>query len=818
MAQNARLGGLTDELIHSILKFDPEKNKQAYKHAKDLATRGLRAHVHARTNQFEVETSYKGLDEKFRVLDRDDLADALQTRLKELEAKTSKWKPEFLYLLLQLSDRPVDNSDVAALEILRPPPSPEPLTWSQIIADDPLSDEEIWKDIDYAAESSEDEKTPKIKETKAGSLLSSVEDEDLYNAVSCVALVATSSLSQVEDAQFWKESPEEESRKVEFSELQAIRETLFMLAGLETSLYHADKRNGSIRVDQKYIFSHAIPKTTHHLFSQLADIGRDLYRLRQWTKRSSSLPLIQTFEAAVGRRLQDYDRTLASLQCRYLLPTTPTAVSMLELHDEVRRTSMPLLQLSKMVSDIEPMLLVNPFIHLETLYEQIIEAQMTLRKDLFDYGSRLFFESLQTYLNPIRKWMESGELGANDETFFVFESDSGMEMASLWHDRFVLRRGQGNALRSPTFLHPAAQKIFNTGKSIVFLKELGIYGTGLASSEPEPRLDHESVCGTGSEVPLAPFAELFQAAFETWIRSKYSLASTVLRSHLFKEYGLLRILENFQIIHFGANGSVFQDFADAIFERRDSRQRGWNDRFLLTELARGIFATALNPGDVEKLVVRSSRSSTESRSVKTLSSITIDYALPWPIQNIILRSSTPTFHQLFTLNLQIHRAKALLQAIPFRALLSPHQHLTNLAYKLRQRLTWLVDILRSYVTETVIMPATAAMTAAIQKAEDIDEMAGIHLKYLARLQEQSLLSENLRPILRAVVALLDLAVAFADIYSQVGEKLRNIDEQFGKLLPFVIAGLRSVGRVGAEPVWEMLAERLEWDKPSKERY
>ncbi len=169
------------------------------------------------------------------------------------------------------------------------------------------------------------------------------------------------------------------------------------------------------------------------------------------------------------------------------------------------------------------------------------------------------------------------------------------------------------------------------------------------------------------------------------------------------------------------------------------------------------------------------------------------------------------------------------------------------------------------------------MAAAMLKAGDIDDMAAIHITYVTRLQYQALLSENLRPINRAVVQLLDLGVALSDTFidaaasqkptrrakstapkskSNVQPKLprrksvvpiivesdssdpdgdqakddgetaaskairtsgfedglNHVDGEFERLLPFVIAGLRSVGRVGAEPVWEMLAERLAWQR------
>ncbi|PSN75339.1 hypothetical protein BS50DRAFT_541293 [Corynespora cassiicola Philippines] len=878
MAQNARVASLTDELIQSIVRFDPETDRKAYRHAKELAARELRGHHYARTNQFDVQRSFAGLDEKFRVLNRDDLADALAKRVQELEGVRNKWIPECLSLLLQLSDRPTENSRVEALELLRPPTPPPPLTWDQILEEEPYSDEEIWKDIDYAAGSSEDEAEPVRKEKSKPSPPTSVEEEDTYDPEACITPVDHSLAAAIEEAQFWKRKPVDDDSKVEITEIQAVKETLFMLAGLSTSLYHLDRQNARIRIKQKNILGHAIANTVDHLLTQLASIGQDLYRLRQWTKRPSSLPLIQSFEAAVTRRLTEYDKSLALLQQRYLIPKAPISVSLLELHDEVQTSSGPFLRLARIVADIEPQLLVNPFVHLETLFDQITLSQMMLERNVFDFLSDIFFECLQTYLKPIRRWMENGELGANDETFFVFENDSGSEASSIWHDRFVLRRGNENALRCPSFLHPAAQKIFNTGKSVVFLKELGIYGAGLDALEPEPRLDHDVVCGNASELPLSPFPELFQMSFQTWIRSKYSLASNILREHLFVDAGLMRVLADMRCLYLGADGSVFQDFADAIFERMDTGQSGWKDRFLLTELARGILTTALHESNAEKLVVRSARTKTQSRSVKVLVGLSVDYALPWTLMNIIQRSSIPIYQQIFTFLLQTYRAKYLLQRVSLKTLHETrNMRLVQTSYKLRHRLIWFTDIIRSYLTETVINLSTEDMIAAMSKAEDIDEMSSIHIKYVARLQEQSLLSHNLEPIHKAIISLLDLSVVFYDIHAKestqkkaiaapvlqipktpgkaaskasrrksfipaiieadssdsegasvkedemskqrpkltsgsLSQNLGSIDEQFGKLLPFVTAGLRNVGRVSAEPVWEMLAERLEWDR------
>lgn len=627
MSQNAKIAGLTDELIQSILKFDPATNRQAYRHAKEIASRGLRGHQYARTNQFDITASFAGLDEKFRIKSRDDLADALQIRLDKLEGAISKFKPDCLSLLLRLADRPLENTHVEALELLRPASPLPTLTWSEILQDDPYSDEELWKDVDFAGDSSADEKTPKKRERLDSSPPSSADGDDTYDWQACVETADIDVVNDLKEVQFWNAVANEDSARVAITEVQVIRETLFMLAGLRTSLYQSDEKQYNIRIDPVYVLSHVMPATTEHLLSQFTDIGKDVFRMRQWAVQPSTSPLNQSFKAAVRKRLLNYDKSLSQLQQRYLLPDLPISVSLLELLDSVETISVPILRLAQIVSDVEPELLVNPFSHLEAIFNQATLAQMTLEKDVFDFMSEMFFECLQTYLKPIRRWMEDGELGNGDETFFVFASDSNSDASSLWHDRYVLRRDGQDNIRSPTFLQPAVKKIFNTGKSVVFLKELGNQDTSSRIIEREPPLDYQTVCGVSEDVPLSSFSELFQAAFKTWIRSKYSVASSVLRQHIFEAGGLMRILVNFEVLYLGKNGSVFEDFANAMFERMDAGRKGWNDRYVLTELARGIYGTVMHATDSERVVVRSVKTNSRTQSVKGLAAVCVDFAV-----------------------------------------------------------------------------------------------------------------------------------------------------------------------------------------------
>jgi gamma-tubulin complex component 5 len=240
----------------------------------------------------------------------------------------------------------------------------------------------------------------------------------------------------------------------------------------------------------------------------------------------------------------------------------------------------------------------------------------------------------------------------------------------------------------------------------------------------------------------------------------------------------------------------------------------------------------------------------------------------------------PIYQQILTILLQTYRAKYLLQRTRLQDIqLIKDARLKQLSYRLRYQLIWFADILRHYLTETVISQCTSAMGVAMEKAQDIDEMANIHIKYLARLQEQALLSDTLKPIYRAVISILDLAVIFHDTLKRSSREpqaslsskpanakaegkrssrlkrrksvipsvvetlddddsasdrdepdqdadgmqttqqtssfegnIRTVNTELTRLLPFLTAGLRNIGRVGAEPAWEMLAEKLEWQK------
>ncbi|KAI9723052.1 MAG: hypothetical protein M1812_001501 [Candelaria pacifica] len=904
MAHFIKTAALTDELISAIAGLTDQQDSRHFQQLHDTTLKGLKQNSFARVNQFDVHNRLGGLEEKFRVLDREDLGDALRERLEELSGRSSKWTPEVLSLFLELSDHPVTKSKVQDLEFLKPPVPPPSLTWAEVIANDPLSDDDVWENVDYSPNSPEDEETDDsldlladTNETQRPSS-ESVDDEDNTdkNARAFLVPVDASVVHDFERTQFWAEDPAEDSladgqgqhsffRQGKsainpITELQALREVLFLLSGLPSSLFIDNTGTGEISITLKYTLQHSSRDAFYKLLQSFAAIATQLQCLRHFARKKQAVPLMQTFSAAIERRLRNYNFLLSTIEERFVGNGENIVVSLIEVHAEMQPKTRPLLQLARLVTDLETVSETLPFMVLDILHEQTCVNQMVGDERDYAYMAEIFFECFHTYIEPIRRWMEHGKLEDDNDMFFVTGRSYEGGQSSLWHDRYALRQDATGKLHAPSFLHTAAKKVINTGKSVVFLKRLGAYeARSIAFSRSEPNLDFQSVCQPSLAASQAPFSELFESAFDIWIESKHHSASGTLRERLYSECGLWRSLDALEYIYFHKDGALSSIFTTTIFNKIDRAREVWNDRFLLTELAQGVFGS-LPYVDARELAVRSSSGGyrdfqSRRRSVKILTTVTIDYALPWPIQNIIKLQSLSSYQRISTFLLQVSRVRYILERR--RLLKEPFSAIDHedgeayLSYSLRHRLLWLANTLYAYLTEVVLDPSSFDMRKRMAAAIDVDAMITVHDRYILSLEDQCLISKKLAPIHQAIISLLDLGIHFSDVHAQyAGEKsfdttnrslasnvsqlppwrrrrrrnddyeddssedenedcaadtsyisfqetayvdrLQKMREQFERLCGFVTVGLRGVSRAGGEPCWEVLADNLAWNR------
>jgi gamma-tubulin complex component 5 len=823
-----------------------------------------------------VARRLEGLEEKFQVLNRDELAAALHTRLVELQGYPNAWHPEILSLLVQLSDRPAQlakiNGSAMPLDANQVPE--QPLSWDDLDASGAaFSDEDIWEEVDFGPSSSDDDfdsVTSEVSLTR-GTPHTPPAPEEEYVIPDAVFVSGENEdlITSMEKAQFWKtenkppvsRGKEEESCPI--TELQLARETIFMLQGLPTSIFW--RFDNDIEVDRSYTLAHSSHTALLSLLKFFTETGSKIDTLRRFTEAPQSIAYMQTFCRGVEDRLREFDGFLSKAQCSYL--SAGSVVSLLQLSDDVRQSSHQLLLLSDLVSKLEKNSTDRPMRCLDLLYNLVCMTEALGDEETSKALAILFFSCFKTYTRSIQLWMESGQVDSTDTAFFVkLKSDNG-DLRTLWHDWYEIDEGHRGE-NIPSFLEPSLLKVFITGKSMVFLRHLNALPDRSQSAIQADTI-FDDVYAESTNTAL-PFSALVESAFDRLVDLNHSASACLLRTELDEQCGLWVSFDALQHVYLGQDLSILSMIDAKIFELMD-RGRSWDDKFLLTEVTRSAFSAMPNM-DLSRLVVRSDGSSSRdpqnlTRTVDILETISIDYVLPWPVANIVTQDAIQIYQRISTFLLQIRRAKYALvkqRSRDGRVVASDDRDGAPV-HSLHHNLLWFLDTLYAHLTYLVISNANQSLHQGLSNAEDVDAMVTAHDTYISSLEDQCLLSNNLAPIHEAIINILDLSIHFADLQtvhaaeegmfdqgdasmlntlrrtrsgegdsdsdsdeddgfeheqtltisfrdSPYGLQMRNVKRQSDHWMNFVADGLKGVARADGLPSWNILAERLEWRK------
>lgn len=730
----------------------------------------------ARIDKFEVARRLDGLQEKFQVLNNDELSDALRLRLEELDTRRFHWSPEALFLFLELSNNPASLSKVENIEILKPADPTAKLTWDDLDVSDTFSEQEdIWKDIDYKAESSDDDevlsitssdvsipritpqssKVPLEEFVPPDNLFITVEDEDLVESLQKCRF-ETDDIGDSNDAKF-------------LSELQVIRDTIFMLEGLPAAVFQ--KHGSCITADRRICLRHTSRTVFHSLLESFCRIGSSVWTLRVYVKTPQTVPFMQTFQREVEILISAFDTFLANEQSNYCFQDGPLSISLIQLLKNVERESRVLLQFANLIEKLDDNLPSESFQCLDLLYDLVCAKQAVGEENEFRETAGIFFKCFESYAKPIQLWMETGELDPLlGSAFFVTAADGSGDLKTLWHNWFSFQERSGQ-LYAPKFLHPSSRKIFTTGKSIVFLRRLGVT-LDFPQSTASKSLTYEDIFPSDSDSLLLPFSSQLELAFDRFVDANYSATSTLLRSQLDDRYGLWTTLDALEYIYLGKDCARAASIDYRVFELIDRGSQSWNDRFLTTELLQQAFAT-LTCVDPSRLACRSAAVPEEAfknynRSVSLLKALSVDYTFPWPVANIVTREAISSYQRISNFLMQIRRAKYCLES---NWLLKSHElegvdeksTESILGFCIRQRLAWFLSVLYFHYTEVVISQSTEKMIRTLDLATDVDSMINVHQSYMTNLEAQFLLLKDLLPVHKIIIALLDLCIYFSDI-------------------------------------------------------
>ncbi|KAI0124270.1 Spc97/Spc98 family protein [Xylariales sp. AK1849] len=803
MAFAARLGTLTEELISVTAATSSQSDPGRFKALKESSLHSLRHHNFLRTNQFDVDNHLDGIEERFRVLNRDGLADALRERLDALLKVSNKFSPETLHFLLELSEQPVQKSRLEDLDFLRGPdndPGPQ-LKWEDIAKEDDWADDrELWKKVDFEDNSSDEEHVNDPSDASVKSeetSLSSIEAQ--YRGRPTDLIVESqgdNALKQVYDRQSWRSHSSNDAKKkpetVAVSEVQAVREVLFMLSGLENDLF-----SSHCEPSPKYRLQHASWESFRALSNSFSQVGRNLSILRNFTKKPQQVPLLQVFRDAVEKGLRNFNAEVAAVERRFVDIKKDTVVSLLQVLEDIKPHSQRLASLSDVVRQLEREKYPHPFRYLELLFNSAGIAQLEGDDQIYDFLGTVFFECFQVYLRPIRLWMKDGELLDGDRTFFISDSKSHLHLSQVWQSQFKLRKTPDGVLHAPSFLQPAVSKIFTTGKSVVILKHLGKHNT-LEDHIAEPSLDFQTLSARGSG-SFAPFSEVFNAGFESWMQSKHHAASATLRRALFESCNLWSILSNLQHVYLMVDGSRADAFAHALFNNLDLLNPRWHDRFLLTQVCHDAFGM-----DSHRITVVAVEEQvhddivTARKSVrKCLPAVRVRYRMPWPVRIILSEESIAHYQAIFTLLLQNRRATYVLQKHRLGS-----EGTSNISdeqatyYGLRSKLLWFCNSLQTYLSGLVLAPLIDQVKGDLLLAEDVDSMISTHSTFAKHILDAACLGSKLDPIRECMLDIMDLAIRLEDARSLEAKHEAEETQELSRLSLSTPMNVSQLGRSG----------------------
>lgn len=723
--------------------------------------------------------------DKLRILDNDPLANALQKRLKELVEKGSKLSvvSDVLSLLLDLSHQPENRQNFDDLDALshRPEP-PKSLTWADIYAIEPPTDDEaaIWDTIDYAASSSDEDMEGfsdddsdtsgdelRLITRKAKALNEAEGEPEEHSRVTA----EDEGLDQIVNDQLSTNrltthfASLDSSRDVCLTENQAFREILVMLHGLPSYLFKEMNYDDEASVAPVHRLPHVSFTAFSDLLKTFSDIGTQLDILRTFTHLEQTTPHMKAFQLELKSQLSEFDHYLESFEAKIDFPSDKADMTLIQFSREVEEEAQTMLDLSLLVRQLRG----NPhddILCLDLLYYLLCSKQASGQEEVYLHLAPIFFSCLTAYMQPMKLWMETGQLSIQSDTFFISESAHSDDPKMLWSKWFTMKQSNGRYLL-PSFLRFAAKKIFITGKSALYLRKLNVSADSF-QAKVSSTISFNHIFPSTPELDILPFPPLLHSALRTFVDTTHDALSSQLRRHLIEDCGLWSSLDALDHLYFAKDLSRSSYIDEEIYLAIDKNNPSWNDRFFLRNLFQDTFDSSPYI-DTSRIILHSKNMSADlfehnSRSVVMIRAMKVDYALPWPVANIVHEESVSVYRRLSTLLTQIRWAKYEIDSLRVGKFEQDDRRSCILTYDMRHSLLWFLNTLYAHLIG-VIIHETKSMREALIKAENFDAMIATHSSFATSLEFQCLLSFETAVIHQTLVYCLDICIHFADSVS-----------------------------------------------------
>ncbi|KAJ7766862.1 Spc98 family-domain-containing protein [Mycena metata] len=499
---------------------------------------------------------------------------------------------------------------------------------------------------------------------------------------------------------------------------------------------------------------------------------------------STQKALQDTFENGLDV-LADIVRAISSYEYRRyaLLPRTPAALSAL---------------------------LLDTLLNKVQVYRERGDGRVTA-----DMLMRVFVVCAEPVWGMVGRWLQVGMgmgsgmgIGQGEDLadeFFIEGSGLAVGLAGLglglglldpefWAEGYVLRDGvvrgdeeddgdDRNARAIPSFLEHVAIPVLGSGKAVGLLRALGVppavegpaslhqwrsFGALLASGAPP---GHSATARQLSSISVDTLSQLVYEELAPHCQATGAILSRV----LVEECDLLRHLWSVEDLFLMRRGDAMSNFTDVLFAKMDSQQ-AWGDFHFLNTAFQDVVEAGTNTGakqwiqaSLVRLSYRGSRDGGKgvSRTVKAISGLLVEYAVPFPIAYIFSPRILQVYGEVLVFLLQIRRAKSMLERILVRGGAGRDGKLGNelkAFYAIRSRLSWFINTIFYFLTTHVIHTQVHQFHETFGKAKSLDEMIQVHNEHIERIRGRCLLQPNTSALHRAILSVLDMSLQFCETF------------------------------------------------------
>lgn len=729
------------------------------------------------------------------MLDHEDLSDAIHERRDELRQHLDQWIPDVLDFLLRVSKDPLTAGGLDSLRNVKLDDLVTPqLTWAEIEKDDPIDrNDRMWRIPQFSdASSDEDLEAESIPTSPASTehdiaLVDDIQYTPIYERVG-----PPDTLKAFQDGAFGFDADE-----VRVTEVQALRETLFMLQGLPTALFST--KNQQIKLNRNYNVGHMSSEVLTSILSQAILIAKAAATVRDWSFHGDKQVFIHVLQDHIHATTRNFDALLSSEQAEILKRMEEGGVcSLLAAMDRIYQNAQPIFAAAQFVSTAKNRDAIDL---LSILFEQVCKLELCGQKSTFEHMLAIFCETLKAFSSQIGLWVENGRPSDQAKDCFIERVNGQDDKAKFWHNWYSLHT-QGPK-RLPDFLQRFSQRIFVAGKTVAFLKLLPS-SPQTASPATFCSLAEAIEAASGAATDsIAPFAPSLCANLERYINESLSRSTASLQQVLETHCKITDTLSTLSHLYLAEAPYSTSIIDEQTFRPLDCGRTSWNDRYMISDIMEDAFAHKPYL-DLHYIVVQSEKIPRVSirdarQSAKVLESIAVDYKLPWPTANVISTDSIASYRRVALTLSQIRRARYVLERHAFPNL-RKHGKAKVSVEGICTNLLLFTSILYSHLMHCAVKPLTDQLRAHMSGS--VDEMIVVHKSYTTALERACLTTKNLKVLRETMNSLLDLCISFgfqvAEAKSEIdGFILSKIKTQFRKFMNLLIAGLRGSARASA---------------------